>query len=78
MGYLLLLVSAVAVNDGRAHDVLAQRVGGTLSFVIDGAAAGSTAASATPLGQMPPLTIGSDPCLSPLVGTVTNLCITSP
>jgi hypothetical protein len=75
-GYVGLLSNA-SVSNGRPHDIVVQRVAKTLTIIIDGAASGSVSCS-TALGQLPPLLEGTDQCLSPLVGTIANLCITSP
>jgi hypothetical protein len=75
------VTSAGAVNDGRPHAILFQRVAQVLTVKIDGAASGPTP-SVSDLRQLPPLLVGQDACDSPVrapfVGTITNVCATSP
>ena len=80
------VTSTVAVNDDRSHAIVVQRVAEVLTVKIDGAASGS-APSASNLHQLPPLQEGVDACdvgscsncvRQALVGSITNLCATSP
>jgi hypothetical protein len=80
------VTSTVAVNDGRSHAIVVQRVAQVLTVKIDGVAAGSTP-SASNLRQLPQLQEGVDACdvgscsncvRQALVGSITNFCATSP
>jgi hypothetical protein len=79
--YARVASAGAAVNDGLPHVVLVQRVQGTLSVTIDGAVVAS-GASASDLTALPPLEVRQDPCTRvdgtvPLVGTITNVCVTA-
>lgn len=82
-GHFTLFNTVATVNDGRPHAVVITRVAQVLSARIDGAASGA-AASAASWQALPPLGIGKgDPCENgggsvPLVGAVTNVCLTIP
>ncbi|HEY4117716.1 MAG TPA: hypothetical protein VGM56_07670, partial [Byssovorax sp.] len=76
------LLGTRAVNDGATHHVEVARVAGSLTLTIDGVLDGS-AASAASLDALPPLAVRTDVCDGvngsvPLVGALTNLCVTSP
>lgn len=71
-----------SVADGLPHDVVVARVGGLLSLAVDGQIAGSVADPGV-LGTMPPLKLGTSPCvglngLTVFVGQLTNVCLTNP
>lgn len=70
------------VDDGVGHNVSVRRSAETLTVYVDGMASGSMSARQS-LGQLAPVTIGTDPCVdsgttAALVGTIATLCITSP
>lgn len=70
------------VNDGQPHQVKIARVSGTISFTIDGAAAGSTTSPAS-FSALPALVSGTDICVGQdstvvFVGTLANVCVGSP
>jgi hypothetical protein len=74
------LQSVAAVDDGVLHHVIVARTSGTLSITIDGhldnsGMGGPVAAS---LGSLGMLQIGVSVCGDPLVGTVSNVCLSSP
>ncbi len=76
------VTSTAKVNDGAPHHVVVERSSGTLGVTVDGVLS-SSAPSATILGQLSPLTTGTDPCvgvysITALVGSLTNLRITGP
>jgi hypothetical protein len=76
--YTILWGAGPRIDDGRPHDVLIERVSGTLSVNVDGVAA-SKAAPAS-LGPLPPLEVGNDICIGRdgtvlLTNLPTNLCI---
>jgi hypothetical protein len=67
------------IDDGQPHDVLVERVSGTLSINIDGVRTASTAATES-IGPLPPLVVGSDVCIGVdgtgvLTPPLQNLCI---
>jgi Laminin G domain len=67
------------IDDGQAHDVLLERVSGTLSIKIDGVQTASTAATES-LGPLPPLVVDSDICIGVdgtgvLTPPLANLCV---
>jgi hypothetical protein len=68
------------VNDGNPHMVTIARTSGTLTATVDGVLAGSGPSDAA-FGVLSALMTGSDVCdgvdgTVPLVGTVTDVCIT--
>src|SRR5260370_37267732 len=71
------------INDGVPHKVMLQRMSGTLTVYVDGIPSAS-ALSRTSFGQLAPVRIGSDVCTvaidgtSPLIGSVSDLCVASP
>jgi hypothetical protein len=80
------VTSTVAVNDGRPHAIVVQRVAQVLTVKIDGAASGSTPVASN-LHLLPALQEGVDACdvgscsncvRQPRVGSITNFCATSP
>jgi|HubBroStandDraft_6_1064221.scaffolds.fasta_scaffold18723_2 hypothetical protein len=81
------VASTLTVNDGRSHDVVVERVSGVLTILVDQVAAG-TAASLSSFAGLPPLDVGVGICdasngggplgSEPFVGTLTNVCVTSP
>jgi hypothetical protein len=74
--------SGPPVNDGSIHSVSVQRVAKVLTIYVDRNAVGSSAASDMPaaFAQLAPLVSGTDVCSStaPLMGTITDLCVSSP
>jgi hypothetical protein len=77
--YTILWSVGPRIDDGRPHNVLVERVSGTLSVNIDGIRTASTAATAS-LGTLPPLVVGNDICIGvdgTLVATnpPSNLCV---
>jgi hypothetical protein len=69
----------VPLNDGVPHMVVVTRISGTMSISVDGVA-GTPVSSTSNFGALPPLATGTDVCdgvdgTVPLVGTVTNVCI---
>jgi hypothetical protein len=80
--YRELWSTGSAIDDGKPHALLVQRVAGTLSIRIDGVTTASTAAPVS-LGHLPPVLVGRDICMGvdgtvALASTLANLCITSP
>lgn len=76
------LTSAAAVNDGSLHAIVVKRVSEVLSITVDGTASGSGPSTAA-FGALPPLQQGTDVCEATdgtvaLVGTLANVCISSP
>ena len=80
------VTSTVAVNDGRSHAIVVQRVAEVLTVKIDGVGSGSTPAASN-LRQLPALQEGVDACdvgscsncvRQALVGSITNFCAASP
>ena len=69
-----------AVDDGKPHRVVVARTSGQLGFSIDGVTAAGPTADPYSFGPMPQLQIGTDECsgFGPTVGSITNLCITTP
>ena len=69
-----------AVDDGKPHRIVVARTSGQLGFSVDGVAAAGPAADPYSFGPMPPLQIGTDECpgFGPTIGSITNLCITTP
>jgi hypothetical protein len=69
----------VVLNDGVPHIVVLTRISGTMRISVDGVA-GTPVPSTSNFGALPPLATGNDVCdgvdgTVPLVGTVTNVCI---
>ncbi len=82
--YVSITTTGVQVDDGRPHEVRVRRSSDVLTVYVDGDASGSISAP-TSLGKLAPVTTGTDPCIgSPtdttmaLVGSLVNLCVTSP
>lgn len=72
---------SVAVNDGLPHRIVVARTGKVLWYSIDSVRNTQLSPDAFSIGELPPLTVGTDDCMYlPLAGrgTLTNLCITSP
>jgi hypothetical protein len=71
------------VNDGKTHRISLRRRAGQVKIYIDDVDSGS-AFSNQFIGQLPPFQMRTDPCVgSPdmtmtFVGTITNVCVTSP
>jgi hypothetical protein len=78
------------ITDGRPHCLAVRRVSGVLAMSVDGFASGM-AQSLSTFTQLPAVVTGLDPCdgdggcplacrdgTNPFVGTVSNLCVTSP
>jgi len=78
------------VNDGQPHCIVAQRVNGIATALVDGVPSVAMPSLAA-FRQLPQLMRGLDPCegdggppgmvrdgTKPFVGTLANLCITSP
>jgi hypothetical protein len=72
------------VNDGLPHEVMVSRSAETVVASIDGVASASSSAPES-FGNLTPVTSGKDPCIGypndstvALVGTMSNLCVTSP
>jgi len=74
------------VNDGHPHSVVVGRTSGKVWVQTDGARS-PLVSDANSLGTLPPLVVGRDPCaispgyagcpaVLPLVGSVTDLCLT--
>ncbi|MDP9002950.1 MAG: hypothetical protein M3O46_22900 [Myxococcota bacterium] len=76
------IATAVAINDGVAHDIVFARSAGTLTVQVDGAVQGrspGTLASTASFGRLAALRQGTDVCdgmdgTQPLVGTLANVC----
>ena len=79
MGNYGTMHSTATVNDGASHHVLVSRKGIVLAVSIDGQTISADVSQAV-LGPMAPVQVGTESACSapPLVGTVTDLCITSP
>jgi hypothetical protein len=80
--YTKLVFTGAQVNDGRSHDISVRRTAQTLTTYVDGIASGPMTAPQS-LGRLAPLATGVDVCVgvdmtTPLVGALTNLCITRP
>jgi hypothetical protein len=81
--YTPLTSAGARINDGRLHDVVLQRSGGTLTVFVDGAPSGS-AASLASFGALAPLRLRSDVCTTAIdgtntfVGAISNVCLSSP
>jgi hypothetical protein len=82
--YASVTTSGVHVDDGRPHEVRVLRSSGVLTVYVDGDASG-LASAPTSLGKLSPVTAGTDPCIGSdmdttmaLVGSLVNLCVTSP
>jgi hypothetical protein len=78
--HLTTLQSVTAVDDGILHHVIVARTASKLSITIDGhldnsGMGGPVAAS---LGSLGMLQLGVSVCGDPLVGTVSNVCLSSP
>lgn len=75
----VLLASNGTVNDGNPHDVEIARTNGVLSISIDGKQ-DTSMSDVTNFGKLPALAIGEDicPANAELMGTIMNLCISSP
>ena len=70
------------VNDGKAHRISLRRRAGQVKIYIDDVDSG-TAFSNQFIGQLPRFQMGTDPCMGSdgtmnFVGTITNVCVTSP
>jgi hypothetical protein len=77
-------IEAGVGDDGRPHEVRVLRSSGILTVYVDGHFSGLTSAP-TSLGKLSPVTRGTDPCIGSdmdttmaLVGSLVNLCVTSP
>jgi hypothetical protein len=74
--------SGQSVNDGIPHHIIVARTGGQLWLQIDTSPAQTSVTDTTSFGVLPPLAIETSPaCASgrqPFVGTLTDLCVTSP
>jgi hypothetical protein len=84
LDYNTVTSTGTRVNDGLAHRVSVRRSAETLTVYVDGLASGSTSASES-LGQLAPVVMDTDVCVGVgvnatvvFVGTLANLCITSP
>ncbi|HEV3189718.1 MAG TPA: hypothetical protein VGY54_04430 [Polyangiaceae bacterium] len=72
---------AVALNDGKPHDIVVSRVAGEASLTVDGALAGSSSSFQSFGKGLPALKVGRDVCEGfngtvPLVqGTIGNICV---
>jgi hypothetical protein len=82
-GQYSFLDSKVPVNDGRGHDVTVARASGVLTIAVDGAISGGTASSKANFTALPARLVGNDACVghdgtNALVGTLSDLCITTP
>jgi hypothetical protein len=80
--YTTFTTSSVRVNDGRPHDVVIQRSAEVVVASVDGVRSAAYGATAS-LGKLAPVMSGTDVCASndmtaALVGTLSNLCVTSP
>jgi concanavalin A-like lectin/glucanase superfamily protein len=80
--YTAITSAGTQVDDGAAHHVSVRRSTETLTVYVNGIASGSMSAPQS-IGQLAPVTIGTDPCVdsgttAALVGTIATLCITSP
>ncbi len=80
--YTTFTTSSARVNDGRPHDVAIQRSAEVVVASVDGVRSAAFSATAS-LGKLAPVMSGTDVCASndmtaPLVGTISNLCVTSP
>jgi hypothetical protein len=69
----------VVLNDGVPHMIVVTRISGMMRISVDGVA-GTPVLSTSNFGALPHLAIGTDVCdgvdgTVPLVGTVTNVCI---
>lgn len=67
------------MDDGQPHDLLVERVSGTLSITVDSVRTASTAATES-IGPLPPLVAGSDICdgvdgTLVLTPPLQNLCV---
>src|SRR5208337_501237 len=74
---LLNLQSVHSITDGILHHVLIARTSGVLSITIDGHLDNSVA-DAVDLVSLGMLQVGVSVCGSPLVGKVTNVCLSTP
>lgn len=76
-GAMTTLTAAAIVNDGRRHEAVFQRTGGALSVWVDGAQVG-TAPAPQVFGSLPALGVAAgDPCIGPLAGAVSDVCLTA-
>jgi hypothetical protein len=69
------------VSDGKPHDVVIKRVAQQVTITIDGTVApGGTAPCTSAFGALAALRITTSVCSgeAPFVGSITNVCITSP
>jgi hypothetical protein len=74
-------IGGTGVNDGNPHHVQAGRAGGELWVQVDDTPMSPLVADTNALGTLPALVIGTDACsttAAPLVGSLTDLCITRP
>lgn len=69
-----------SVNDGKPHAVLITRRAGELHYERDGVTGSATIADPVAFDALPALVVGSDACpgVSPTVGMVSDLCLSSP
>ena len=72
--------AGAAVDDGKPHRIVVARTSGQLGFSIDGVAAAGPVPDPYSFGPMPPPQIGTAECpgFGPTIGSITNLCITTP
>lgn len=76
-GAMTTLTAAAIVNDGRRHEATFQRTAGVLSVWVDGAQVG-TAPAPQVFGSLPALGVAAgDPCIGPLAGAVSDVCLTT-
>lgn len=69
------------VADGMPHRVSVVRRAGLLWYERDGVVGSAKVPAAYPLADLPPLSVGSNPCTNvPIagLGTISDLCITTP
>ena len=76
------LTTTVAVNNGQSYDVVLKRTGQVLRTTTSGVSSGAASAPQN-FGYLPPMgMLSGDPCevtgIKPFVGTITNVCVTSP
>jgi len=79
--YAAITTRGPLVNDKKPHRVVVQRVAQKIIAYIDGVASGA-ADSKSAFGELPPVS-SKDPCetvgqLSPFLGSIANLSVTSP
>ena len=79
--YVVLEQAAGAtVDDGNPHQIVVARTSGQLWFSIDGTRSAGPVADPYSFGPMPQLKVGTDDCagFGPTIGSIENLCITTP